>query len=83
MAKKRSTTPRSDAIAAKHALWDAKCRFMSGTWPELCALKCSTCNSRAKFVISEYAFSKNAEDRLLTCNCGNKLVWFTLKGPAS
>ena len=76
MASKNSTTPKSDL---KMKLWrnhDAHCEYIDVTEEQWGRMRCKECNSRFRFVMSEYAMkSHDHNQHLMTCDCV-RMVWF-------
>jgi len=73
----KSTTPKTDE---KHRAFDnhhASCPKREGPFVEIFTLTCSKCEHQFRMGISEYAFSRDANEYLLMCGCKKPFLWFT------
>ena len=77
MRARASTTPVSDKKMAEWREHDKLCEHVNATENEFNKARCKKCNSRFRFVMSEYAMkSGNHNQDLMTCDCA-RMVWFT------
>lgn len=79
-AKKQAARVTDKAHMAQYAEYDKAIPTMSGHFSDLMRLKCKTCGSGPRHVMSFYAFTRGENWRLITCHCHKKLVWFELTG---
>lgn len=74
---RKSTTPKADEKHAKFEAHWRSCLKVKGIFSDIFGMTCQKCGHQYKMGMSEYAFSRDANEYLLVCGCKTgSMVWF-------